>query len=50
MQIANALKVPPAFFFDGSPGAGRKTNRQLASAADELSEFAAMVEKIADHQ
>ena len=44
MQIANALKVPPTFFFDGSPGAGGKTQDQLASAADGLSEFASSKE------
>jgi transcriptional regulator with XRE-family HTH domain len=44
MQIANALKVAPAYFFDGSPGAGRKAQDQLASAADGLSEFASSKE------
>jgi len=47
LQIANALKVAPAYFFDGSPGAGRKTQVQLASAADGLSEFASSKEGLA---
>jgi transcriptional regulator with XRE-family HTH domain len=45
MKIANALKVAPAYFFDGSPGAARKISDQSASEAiDGLSEFASSKE------